>query len=136
MTSPKVRVLREMARVLKPGGAAVMRTPNLAYLRLSLLYKRLRAVLRLRDPRRLVIPHTPGTSNPEHIGLTTRRGLTRCLVAAGFGNYRFYYPPLRRFGASTAIEVLSTEIPGVRDLLCEAIVCKARKPITLSHFPD
>ena len=132
----KVRVLRELARVLKPGGVAVIRTPNLAYLRLSLLYKRLRAILRLRNPFRLVIPHTPGTSDPEHIGLTTRRGLTRCLVAAGFDNYQFFYPPLRRFGVSTLIEVFSTEVPLARDLLCEDVVCKAFKPIALSHFPD
>lgn len=132
----KTRVLREMYRVLKPGGVAVIRTPNLAYLRLSLLYKRARAVARLRDPRKLVIPHTPGTDDPEHIGLTTRQDLTRRLVEAGFVNYQYHYPPLRRFGASYIVEVVSTELPVSRDLLCEDLVCKMFKPIALAHFPD
>jgi SAM-dependent methyltransferase len=130
----KVEVLGEIRRVLKPGGLCVIKTPNLAYLRLSLAYKRARAVLRLRDPRGIRIPHTPGTDDPQHTGLVSRRGLTRCLVAAGFVNYRFHYAPLRRFGHSPLAEVLSTEIPVARDLLCEDVFCAARKPISTAHF--
>jgi 2-polyprenyl-3-methyl-5-hydroxy-6-metoxy-1,4-benzoquinol methylase len=132
----KVRILAAARRVLKPGGVLVTKTPNLSYLRLSLLYKRLRALGRLENPARYVIPHTPGTDDPQHVGLTTRWGFARCLRAAGFVNYRFYYAPLRRFGASSAVEVLSTEVPVVRDLLCEDLFCRAYKPIVASHFPD
>ena len=89
----KVTVLREMLRVLKPGGTAVIKTPNLSYLRLSLRYKQLRSLARARSPRRLRIPHTPGTDDPQHVGLTNRWGLTRCLLGAGFVNYKFHYAP-------------------------------------------
>jgi 2-polyprenyl-3-methyl-5-hydroxy-6-metoxy-1,4-benzoquinol methylase len=132
----KVKVLTAARRVLKPGGILVTKTPNLSYLRLSLLYKRLRAVAHLEDPNKYVIPHTPGTDDPQHIGLATRWSFTRCLTAAGFLNYHFHYAPLRRFGPSTPIEVLSTEIPVLRDLLCEDLFCRAYKPIAAAHFPD
>ena len=58
------------------------------------------------------------------------------LIAAGFSNYSTHYSPLRRFGPSKVIEVLSTEIPLVRDVLCEELYMVAYKPIILSHFPD
>jgi SAM-dependent methyltransferase len=132
----KIKMFREALRVLKPGGVLVTKTPNLAYLQASLFYKRLNAVRRLQNPLRLQIAHTPGTDDPQHIGLTTRWGLTRSLVAAGFLNYEFFYAPLRRFGVSPIVEVLSTEVPLVRDVLCEDIFCRATKPIVLSHFPD
>lgn len=132
----KVDVFREACRVLKPGGVLVTKTPNLSYLRASLFFKRVRAVTRLQNPMELVIPHTPGTEDPQHIGLSTRWSLTRCLVDAGFVNYRFHYAPLRRFGLNPLVEIGSTEIPVVRDVLCEELFCVAYKPIVLSHFPD
>jgi len=132
----KVRMFDEARRVLKPGGMLITKTPNLAYLKVSLLYKRLRALSQLKDPRDLVIAHTPGTDDPQHIGLATRWTLTRCLLAAGFLNYQFHYPPLRRFGPSPVVEVLSTEVPVLRDLMSEDLMCVAWKPIVLSHFPD
>jgi len=132
----KVKVLREIRRVLKPGAAAVIKTPNIAYLRMALLYKRLRAVLRFQNPFKFVIPHTPGTDDPQHIGLVDRWQLSACLIEAGFVNYNFFYVPLRRFGLSTIMELISTEIPFLRDLFCEDVFCTALKPITLSHFPD
>jgi 2-polyprenyl-3-methyl-5-hydroxy-6-metoxy-1,4-benzoquinol methylase len=132
----KVEILREMLRVLKPGGLAVIKTPNLAYLHLSKWYKRMRAVFRLQNPFRIVIAHTPGTDDPQHIGLTTRWGLSVCLELAGFQNYEYVYAPLRRFGCRYLIDVLATEVPVIRDLLCEDVFCRAVKPIALSHFPD
>jgi hypothetical protein len=83
-----------------------------------------------------VIPHTPGTADPQHIGLTTRWEMSRLLQAAGFTSYQFYHAPLRRFGYSPLIEVLSTEIPILRDWLSEDVICVAHKPIALAHFPD
>jgi SAM-dependent methyltransferase len=131
----KVRVLREAMRVLKPGGRLVIKTPNVRYLKLALGYKRLRAMTRLQNPFKLVIPHTPGTDDPQHIGLVNRWGLRNCLLEAGVVNYQFFYAPLRRFGTSPVMEILSTEIPVLRDIFCEDVFCLARKPITLSHFP-
>ena len=132
----KIDVLRETRRVLKPGQPLVIKTPNLSYLKLSRRFKQLRAVFRLQNPRGIVIPHTPGTDDPQHIGLSNRRQLTRCLGNAGFLNYRFFYAPLRRLGSSAFVEILSTEIPVARDLLCEDLFCIAWKPIVMSHFPD
>ena len=132
----KVRVLREILRVLKPGATAVIKTPNIAYLRMALLYKRLRAVSRFQNPFRFVIPHTPGTDDPQHIGLVDRWQLTACLIEAGFVNYQFFYAPLRRFGFSRIMELISTETPFLRDIFSEDLFCAASKPITLSHFPD
>lgn len=132
----KLLVLKNIYRMLKPGCPLVIKTPNLSYLRLALLYKRVRALFRFRNPFTIVIPHTPGTEDPQHVGLTTRWELTRLLQAAGFLNYQFSYVPLRRFGASPAVEVLSTELPVIRDWLCEDIFCVAHKPIALAHFPD
>jgi 2-polyprenyl-3-methyl-5-hydroxy-6-metoxy-1,4-benzoquinol methylase len=132
----KIKMFKEALRVLKPGGVLITKTPNLAYLQASLFYKRLNAIKRFQNPMRLRIAHTAGTENPHHIGLTTRWGLTRCLVAAGFLNYEFVYAPLRRFGASASVDILSAEVPLVRDMLCEDLFCRATKPIVLSHFPD
>lgn len=132
----KIKILRDTIRVLKPGRMIVIKTPNLSYLKLALRYKQLRGLLRFQNPRNFVIPHTPGTDDPQHIGLTTRWQMTRCLIAAGFLNYKFYYAPLRRFGFSKLIEILSTEVPIFRDILCEDVFCVAYKPIVMSHFPD
>jgi 2-polyprenyl-3-methyl-5-hydroxy-6-metoxy-1,4-benzoquinol methylase len=132
----KVEMLKEAYRILKPNGLLITKTPNLSYARLSLIYKRLRAIARLQNPMKYEIPHTPGTDDPQHVGLTTRQAFTRCLLAGGFLNYQFFYAPLRRFGPSPFVEILSTEIPVVRDLLCEDLFCRAYKPIVLSHFPD
>jgi 2-polyprenyl-3-methyl-5-hydroxy-6-metoxy-1,4-benzoquinol methylase len=128
-------VLAEAHRVLRPGGKLVLKTPNLAYLRTSLWVKRLRAVLQFKSPRGFVIPHTPGTRDPQHVGLTTRWRLTPQLIAAGFLNYEFKYAPLRRFGPSPTVELMSTEIPVIRDICCEDLFVVAYKPITLTHFP-
>lgn len=137
VTEPeKARILPEVLRVLKPGARLVVKTPNLSYLKLALLQKRVKAVLRRSNPMKLVIPHTPGTDDPQHTGLTYRWEFSARLDEAGFQNFEFFYAPLRRFGRSAIAEVLSTEIPVVRDYLCEELFCVAYKPIAMSHFPD
>lgn len=132
----KVKVLREVRRCLKPGAPLVIKTPNLSYLRVSLAFKRLRALLTLKNPMRYWISHSPGTDDPQHVGLTTRWRLTRCLLQSGFTNYEFRYAPFRRLGHAPWIERLSTETVWFRDLLCEDLFCRTWKPIVSSHFPD
>jgi len=132
----QVAALRECLRVLKPGGTLVLKTPNLGYLRASLWYKRLRALLHGRTPFGYTIPHAKGSFDPQHVGLTTRWHLARHLHEAGFLNWEFHYAALRRFGLRPLMDVASTEVPILRDWLCEDLVCRAWKPIALSHFPD
>ena len=62
--------------------------------------------------------------------------LVGLFLAAGFLNYEYHYAPLRRFGTSQVMEILSTEIPFLRDVLCEDLFCRAYKPICASHFPN
>lgn len=131
----KVVILREASRVLKPGARVVIKTPNLSYLQASIRWKQLRALLKLESPFGFVIAHTPGTEDPQHIGLVSRWGLRDCLLDAGFLNYAMVYAPLRRFGRSKVVEVLSTEVPVVRDYLCEDLFVVAYKPVVMSHFP-
>jgi len=132
----KVAVLNEIKRCLKPGAPLVIKTPNLNYLKLSLFYKRCQAVARLQNPMNYRIPHTPGTDDPQHIGLTTGRKLIQSLLNAGFLNYECHYAPLRRFGNSALVEWLSVDVWGIRDWLCEDIFIRTWKPIIASHFPD
>lgn len=132
----KVLILKEVIRILKPGQPIVIKTPNLNYLKLSLRFKQLKGLLKLQNPAKFVIPHTPGTDDPQHIGLADRRSFAKCLENAGFLNRQFFYAPLRRFGSSYSIELLSTEMPFARDFLCEDLFCIAWKPIVMSHFPD
>ena len=131
-----VAVLRECLRVLKPGARLVLKTPNLHYLRTSLWFKRMSALLRGRSPFGYVIPHSPGTSDPQHIGLIARPRLAAQLAEAGFLNWTWHYSPLRRWGRRYFIDVASTEIPYVRDLLCEDVFVTAYRPIAVTYFPD
>jgi 2-polyprenyl-3-methyl-5-hydroxy-6-metoxy-1,4-benzoquinol methylase len=130
----KLAVLKECYRVLKPGGRMVHRTPNLRYLKMSLFFKRIRALLRLRNPMNVVIPHTTG-DNAEHIGLVERADIERLLQACGIRNYWFTYSPLHRNGLPRLLSVLSAEQPVLRDWMSNDVLVTCRKSIILSYFP-
>ena len=88
----KRTIIGEIYRVLKPGGVAVIKTPNLAYLRLSIALKRVAALLRGKSPR-IYIAHTKDNPDSEHHGLATFRQLEEL-----FAEFHFLDPvriPLR-----------------------------------------
>jgi SAM-dependent methyltransferase len=66
----KRRVTAEIYRVLKPGGVAAIKTPNLSYLKMVIWGRRLANLLRLRSPF-VYIAHTRDNPDREHHGLTT-----------------------------------------------------------------
>lgn len=91
----KQAVVKEIYRVLKPGGIVVIKTPNLDYLRVSINLKRLKNLLHFKSPH-IHIAHTRNNPDNEHIGLTTYRELDRV-----FGEHLFLesvvtYLPFRR----------------------------------------
>jgi hypothetical protein len=132
----KVAAFKTIYTVSTLGRPLVVKTPNLCCLRLSLFCRRTRALFGFRNPSKIVIPHTLGTDDPQHIGLTTRWEPGRLLQATGFLRHEIHHARLRRFGSSPLVEVLSTAVPVFRDWLSEDVVCVAHKPVTLAHSPD
>lgn len=128
-------VLKELKRVLKPGGMLFIKTPNLTYLRFSKIFKQALRLIKFGNPFDVVIPHTAG-DNPQHIGLKTRRELIRLIKLAGFMNFRFFY------GTNSKVERLSylmaelcSEIHFLRDIFTEDLTVAIYKPIITSFFP-
>ena len=131
-----IAVLKEIRRVLKPGGVLIIKTPNIAYLRLAKLYKQIKRILSFKNPFDVIIPHTVGT-DPQHIGLTTRKDMVKMIQAAGFSNFTFYY------GINSKIErhhymagEMLSESSFFRDLVTEEIIVKIYKPIITSFFKE
>jgi SAM-dependent methyltransferase len=133
-----VAVLKEVLRVLKPYGLLAIKTPNITYLKLSLWFKRMMALIKFRNPFRIVIPHTVSIKgeSPEHVGLSSRVKIMKALNLAGFNNYKFYYSRNSKIDRISPFisEVLSCEIPLLRDALSEDVIVVARKSVILYGF--
>lgn len=131
-----IQVLKEIKRVLKPDGIAVIKTPNLTYLRFSRFYKMIKMVMQLKNPFDAIIPHTIG-ENHQHIGLLTKSKMIKIIKAAGFLNFKFYYDinsKIERF--NFALAELFIETPFLRDIFNEDSIVFIHKPIILSFFKN
>lgn len=73
----KKRFISEIYRVLKPGGLLTIKTPNRKYLKMSILFKRLIALIKMQDPFKIHIAHTKNNPDNEHHGLTTHKRLAQ-----------------------------------------------------------
>jgi 2-polyprenyl-3-methyl-5-hydroxy-6-metoxy-1,4-benzoquinol methylase len=129
-----VEVFKEVIRVLKPGGIFIVKTPNLAYLRISRLFKMAARALKLKNPFDVVIAHTTG-KDAQHIGLATKRKMVNVIKAAGVLNFRLCYDTnsrIERFSPSLA-EFLA-QMPFLRSCVTEELIAIIYKPIIPSLF--
>lgn len=133
-----VIVLKEVLRVLKPYGLLVIKTPNIVYLKLSLWFKRFKALLKFRNPFKIIIPHTVSIEGEkaEHIGLSSRAKIMKALDSAGFNNYSFCYSRNSKIDRISPYinAIVSCEIPFLRDIFSEDVIVIARKSVILYGF--
>jgi len=93
----KQAIISEAYRVLKPGGILTIKTPNLSYLRLSIILKRFTRLCRFKSPF-IYIAHTKNNPDSVHHGLTTYKELERLLEENFFHTPIITYLPLIRKG--------------------------------------
>lgn len=130
-----MQVLNEIKRVLKPNGIAVIKTPNLTYLRFSLCFKMIKRFLQLKNPFKVCIAHTD-SGDGQHIGLLTKKKMLKIIKSAGFLNFSFYFDTNSKIEKkSFSLADLFTRIPLLRNIFSEDLIVLVRKPIALSFFP-
>ena len=126
----KNQVISEVYRVLKPGGRLTIKTPNLDYLRLSTFLKRCTAMLKLKSPFNIHIPHTHNNPDNEHHGLTTYAELSKILF-----NHMFHCPevinmPLKGKGLPKWVASFLFK----KKRLNEQIIITTRKPLFYGFY--
>lgn len=122
--------LSEIYRVLKPGGIVTLKTPNLSYLKMANRVRRLSALLKLRNPFNIHIPHTHDNPDREHHGLSTHAELTKLLEEVFFHTPTYYPVPLNRKGLPNFV----TKFLYGNWKYTDTIIISARKSIFLSVY--
>jgi 2-polyprenyl-3-methyl-5-hydroxy-6-metoxy-1,4-benzoquinol methylase len=125
----------EVFRVLKPGGVFVIKTPNLTYLRFSVLLKRIAVVARGQSPMGIHIQHTRNNPDCEHRGLSTYRALRAMLLEQLFHTPQFVPQPLSKRPLPVVLQEVLPRLPIVWTLFNRDIILACRKPLFLGHFP-
>jgi ubiquinone/menaquinone biosynthesis C-methylase UbiE len=131
----KRRFLGEAYRVLRPGGLLVLKTPNLSYLRVSVWFRRMRALLAGRSPFGVHIAHTRGNPDFEHHGLMTRGQLERLLAEYPFHEVEFLTQPLAKPPLPRWLQKTLPRLPLAGTLFDRDIIARTRKSLFLGYFP-
>lgn len=121
----KRKVIAEAYRVLKPGGILVIKTPNKDYLRWGVFLRRIKALLMLRTPFGIYIPHTRNNPDSQHCGLTTFKELESMLFNSMFHFPEIIYFPLER---KRLPRILQRFLFG-KKAFTDHIIIKTRKPL-------
>jgi len=92
----KINFIKEIYRVLKPGGLLTIKTPNKSYLKMSTFFKQITALMKLKNPFKIHIPHTHSNPDNEHHGLTTYSELKEIFNATMFHTPEITYVELNK----------------------------------------
>jgi ubiquinone/menaquinone biosynthesis C-methylase UbiE len=122
----KREVLKEIYRVLKPGGILVIKTPNLDYLKISIFFKRLCRLITLRSPM-IFIAHTRDNPDNEHHGLTNFYEMRKELESVFFHSPFFHRCILQRKNLPLFISRALLRLGLMR--FSEHLIISARKSI-------
>ena len=123
-TEVKEIVISEAYRVLKPGGSFIIKTPNLTFLKIVIILKRILNILRFRSPF-IYVAHTRNNPDNEHFGLTTHSELSHLLESNFFHTPEIVHTPLVRKGLPKII----TKLLYGRVAFSEAIILSAKKAV-------
>jgi predicted SAM-dependent methyltransferase len=126
----KNKCLAEIYRVLKPGGIVTIKTPNLKYQKMTNFMRRIKAVLKLKNPFKIHIPHTKNNPDCEHIGLTTHKEMGELFLKNTFHQPVNTYVPLDRKGFPKSLARRFRK----SHYLNEVLIITSRKPIFLGLY--
>lgn len=127
----KDKCIAEAFRVLKPGGYFVIKTPNLKYLKFTLILQRIKGLLRGKNPFNIHIAHTKDNPTTEHHGLSTHKEISDFFLKNTFHEPEVIHSGIDRKGFP---KWLSKKL--MKNLLFnDTVMLKARKPIFLGLYP-